>query len=101
VRLSPSLTLGRSLDKSSRAMLRAELVGRFLTDPFRQARWGAYGGGGVAAVWSEGSTGRAALVLVAGMELSRGRGWNPSVEAAAGAGLRIGLALRPARRAGR
>jgi hypothetical protein len=101
VRVAASAEIGTLLTKEGGAAARAELVGRFLADPFRQSRWGAYGGGGVVGVWSEGSRGRGALMLVAGVDLPGAVGWKPALEIAGGGGVRVSIALKPVRRIGR
>ena len=80
---------------------RADAVARYLLDPFREIRWGAYGGAGITASWNARDRGRADLLLVAGLEGPAARGWRASAEVGIGGGSRIGLALRRVRANGR
>jgi hypothetical protein len=101
VRFATALEAGRDLSSHGGNALRAELAARFMADPFHQSRWGAYGGGGLVGSWRDGSRGQGALLLVAGVEWPGRGGWRPAIEVAGGAGLRIGLTLKPVRRLGR
>jgi hypothetical protein len=101
LRIAGSAEYGRVLREGVGSAGRAELVGRFMVDPFHQSRWGAYGGGGVTALWTAGTRGRTGLLLVAGVELPGRTGWRPAIEVAGGGGLRISLAIKPVRRTGR
>jgi hypothetical protein len=100
-RVGSNVSAGRVLGDSTANTARAELVARFLADPFREGRWGFYGGGGVGVIWTEGLRGRASFVLTAGVDFPGRSGWPPSLEVAVGGGLRAALVFRPARRAGR
>jgi hypothetical protein len=101
VRIATSVDAGRELHSGGGPALRAEVAARFMTDPFHQSRWGLYGGGGLVGDWREGTRGRGAILIVAGAEFPGRDGWRPAVEAAGGAGLRIGVAVKPVRRTGR
>jgi hypothetical protein len=76
---------------------RADLVARFIPDPFRVSRWSPYVGGGASARHREGAGTRVFLLLLAGVEGPEWRGWLPSLEAGYGGGLRVGAVLRRAR----
>jgi hypothetical protein len=101
VRIAPGLALGRELASEGNGVARAEVVARFLTDPFHERRWNAYGGGGAGVVWREGEPGRAVLLLVAGVDFPGRSGWHPALEAAMGDGVRVAVVFRHARRSGR
>ena len=76
--------------------VRADVIGRFLLDPLKQARRGPYFGGGVSYLAHRGETGRAWLTLVAGVELRERGGLVPGIELGVGGGARIGLVVRRA-----
>jgi hypothetical protein len=80
------------------ASARADLVGRFLIDPFQQQKWGPYAGAGVSVRGERGSTGRAYLVAMIGVEGQPGKFLVPAVELGLGGGTRIGVVLRRALR---
>jgi hypothetical protein len=101
VRFATSLEAGRIVSSGAGNALRAEVAARFMADPFHQSRWGAYGGGGLVGSWRDGSRGHAGLLLVAGVEFPGRSGWRRAIEVAGGAGLRIGLTMKPVRRLGR
>lgn len=69
---------------------RADLLGRFLFDPFRQQRWGFSVGGGLSI---RHRTYIAALLDLEGPETA---GWLPAVHIGVSGGLRGGFALRRA-----
>lgn len=73
---------------------RTDLIARFTLDPFRDKRWAPYGAGGVSVRY--GSSTRANLLLLAGVEGPAGRGVAPAVEFGFGGGFRAGLILRRA-----
>ncbi len=75
---------------------RADIVGRFLLDPLKQARRGLYFGGGVSFLTQRGSRGRAWLTFVAGMEVAEWGGTVPGIELGVGGGARLGLVMRRA-----
>ncbi len=78
------------------ASARADLIGRFVLDPFREARWGPYAGAGVSALYHEGGRWRGYLLTVFGVEGSAVRGVLPAVEVGLDGGTRVGLVLRQA-----
>ncbi len=83
---------------------RADVEFRFLLDPFAQARWGPYAGGGLTVRREGTDSPRAGLLVVLGVEgrrLRRLRRWTPAVEVALGEGARLAFVLRKARTNGR
>jgi len=78
----------------SAASARLDVVGRFLIDPFRQSKWGPYGGAGVSWRAERGETGRAYVVMMLGVEGKPGPRFVPALELGLGGGTRIGLVLR-------
>jgi hypothetical protein len=69
---------------------RADLLGRFLFDPFRQRRWGLSVGGGISV--------RRSAYIVALLELEgpEASGWLPAMHIGVSGGLRGGLLVRRA-----
>lgn len=91
-------TAGRS-GGASGASGRADVVARFLLDPFRQFRWGPYAGGGASLRWEPGARRpHPFLVVMLGVEAPSRHGVAPALEVGLGGGYRVGLALRRARR---
>jgi hypothetical protein len=101
VRMAPGFAVGRQVASGGKRVARAEVVARFLTDPFHEQRWNVYGGGGAGVVWKEGAPGRAVLLLVAGVDFPGRTGWRPALEMGLGDGMRVALVFRQARRSGR
>jgi hypothetical protein len=90
----------------TRGSARADVVARFLFDPFLERRWGPYGGAGVSAMYAAGARGqrgdwRGYLLAVAGVEGPPAHGFLPAVEVGLGGGTRVGIVLRRARAQGR
>ena len=79
------------------ATARAEIVGRFVLDPLRQARWGLYGATGVIARYEEGPGTRGFVTLLVGLELPAAGRTIPAVELGMGGGARLALILRRGR----
>jgi hypothetical protein len=87
---------------------RYEVTGRFLLDPFRQARYGLSFGGGVGITNSDGlftapnvigqrsQRWRPFLAAFADLELRRTAGLTPALQVGVGSGVRLGLAVRSA-----
>lgn len=100
-RIAAVAVAGAPLGGSGPRVVRTEVVGRFLADPFREGRWGPYAGGGVAAVWRDGERVRPTMVFVVGTDFPLRQRWTPAVEAAVGGGVRVSLVFRRARTAGR
>lgn len=79
---------------------RMDLFARLTLDPFRENRWGFYGGAGVSGRYVEGETAKehAYLLVFAGMEgplrNASVAGWAPAFELGLGGGARAGIALR-------
>lgn len=73
---------------------RIDLINRFRLDPFREHRWGPYGGGGVSARFDKGRTARPLLLIFAGVEKPATKSVVVSVEAGLGGGGRLGVILR-------
>jgi hypothetical protein len=73
---------------------RADLVGRFLVDPFAQTPRGPYAGGGVSVRRDGGDRARVYLLAVFGVEGARHHGAYPSLELGLGGGVRLGIVLR-------
>lgn len=79
---------------------RFDLFSRFNLDPFRENRWGFYGGTGVSGRYAEHSApgAHAYLMVFAGLEgplrNASAAGWAPALEIGLGGGARIGVALR-------
>ena len=98
VRLDAVLAAGaaRAGDETA-ASGRAELVGRFLLDPFRQSRWGVYGGAGLLARYDDGPGMNAYLTLLVGAELPGARRLVPALEVGIGSGTRVALVVRRGR----
>jgi hypothetical protein len=70
---------------------RAEALGRFTFDPFRQRRWGLSIGGGVTYRRS-----RTYLAAIADLEGPAIRGFLPAIQGGVSGGARVGLVLRKA-----
>jgi hypothetical protein len=101
VRIEGTLGAGPSVGPGgARASARADVVARFLLDPFRQLRRGPYAGGGVS-VRREGGRTAAGLVALLGVEGAVRQGYAPSLELGLGRGVRLGVVLRRARTAAR
>lgn len=81
---------------------RLDLFSRFTLDPFRESRWGFYGGAGASGRYVEFDSpeGHVFLLIFAGIEgplrnASRA-GWVPAFEIGLGGGARVGFSLRQA-----
>lgn len=84
----------RFTGETSLPMGRAEVMARFLLDPFRESRRGLSIGAGGGLVLGEG---RPRAVLLIALELEgerRASGWVPALQAGLGDGARIALVLR-------
>src|SRR5688500_17381914 len=79
------------------ASARAEGVARFLLDPFRQSRWGFYGGGGLVARLDGGDDLRGYVTLLFGAELPDEGRMLEAIELGIGGGMRIALVVRRGR----
>lgn len=79
---------------------RVDLLARWLSDPFRESRWGLNAGGGLGMQLERGQAPRPVAIVTLGLE-GRGDGaWAPGVELGLGGGVRAGFTLRriPTRR---
>lgn len=82
-------------DAGGRGSARADLLVRFLLDPFRQARYGLSAGGGLSTRFEAGGRVTPLLLLALDLEGRRRRsGWSPAVQVGLGGGARLGVALR-------
>ena len=97
VRLDGVVAAGLREGGNRGASARAEIIGRFLLDPFRQARWGVYAGGGLIARHDEAARSRGYVTLLVGAELPGSGQVLPAVEVGIGGGTRIGLVIRRGR----
>lgn len=73
---------------------RADLLARFAPLPADRQRWSAYIAGGLSALVERGTSGRAVLALLVGMEGGRARETRSFVELGVGGGLRVGAGVR-------
>lgn len=73
---------------------RADLLVRFAPLPADRQRWSAYVAGGLSALVERGTSGRAVLALLVGMEGGRARETRSFVELGVGGGLRVGAGVR-------
>jgi hypothetical protein len=113
VRLAGVIGAGMTVPPSpgeARPSARADLMGRFLLDPFREARWGPYAGAGLSVradverYFGGGDTteervrARGYLLLALGIEGPEvGNRVMPALEVGFGGGTRVGVVLRQAR----
>lgn len=89
------LATGALPPSGSRADARADLLVRFLLDPFRQSAYGLSVGGGVSARAEPGDHVRPRLLVAADLEGRRSaHGWVPALQVGLGGGVRVGLILR-------
>ncbi len=79
---------------------RADLLARWLSDPFRQSRWGINAGGGVGIRLEDARQSRVVAIVTVGVEGESDGRWVPGVELGLGGGVRLGVTMRraPARR---
>jgi hypothetical protein len=79
--------------------VRADVIGRFLFDPFRERRWGLSAGGGLSVRYDEVETGRGwrpLLALIVDLEGPRTGSVAPALQVGLGGGGRVGLVVRGA-----
>jgi hypothetical protein len=82
-------------DGTSRVAGRADVLARFLLDPFRQSRFGFSAGAGVSLRADPGEPMRPRLLVALDLEGHRSRrGLSPALQIGLGGGVRGGLALR-------
>ena len=77
---------------------RVDGLARFLLDPFNDAPWGLSIGGGMSAMFEQGTTTREYLVVVVDLETPHIGSVTPVLQLGLGGGFRAGLILRPYRR---
>jgi hypothetical protein len=75
---------------------RLDLLGRWLSDPFRQSRWGLNAGGGIGEQFERGRPPRTVAIITLGVEGPSDGAWVPGVELGLGGGVRAGFTLRRA-----
>lgn len=75
---------------------RLDLLARWLSDPFRESRWGINAGGGIGMQFERGRGPRPVAIITLGVEGRRDGWWVPGVEVGLGGGVRAGLTLRRA-----
>lgn len=86
---------GAAAPSAGRADARADLVVRFLLDPFRQSAYGLSVGGGVSARAEPGDHVRPRLLVAADLEGRRStHGLVPALQVGLGGGVRIGVIVR-------
>ena len=96
VRVGATGALGTALGSGPRTRTgRADMLARFLLDPYRQNRFGLSAGGGVSARFGQGRPVTPLLLLALEVEGRRmARGWSPALQVGLGGGTRLGLVLR-------
>lgn len=76
---------------------RADAIGRFLFDPFRERRWGLSAGGGLSVRYDQGTGGRRwrpLLAIILDLEAPRTGSVAPALQIGLGGGARVGLVIR-------
>lgn len=79
--------------------MRADVIGRFLFDPFRERRWGLSAGGGLSVRYDRVNVGRGwrpLLALVVDLEGPRTGSVVPALQVGLGGGARVGVIVRGA-----
>lgn len=89
------------LEGRAEASARADVVGRFTFDPFRERRWGLSAGGGLSARYDRRESDdrarwRALVALVVDLEGPRLGSVAPALQLGLGGGLRAGVIVRSA-----
>ena len=92
--LSAGGGVARDSGGSARRSGRAELVARFLFDPYAQSRWGLSAGGGIAVRAEQGYGLREYLVLVLDVEGPPATSVMPFLTMGLGGGWRVGAGVR-------
>jgi hypothetical protein len=87
---------GVSRDGTWRGTGRADLIARWLSDPFRQGRWAVHAGGGVGLRVERQAVPQTVALVMIGVERrgDRDASWVPGVELGLGGGVRLGVTLR-------
>jgi hypothetical protein len=88
-------------DERTAASARADVIGRFAFDPFRERRWGLSAGGGLSVRYDQGASARrerwrALVALIVDLEGPRTSAVAPAIQIGLGGGFRVGLILRAA-----
>jgi hypothetical protein len=73
---------------------RVDALARFLLDPFGESPWGLSIGGGMSAMFGEGSRAHEYLVVLADLEAPRMGAVVPALQIGLGGGLRVGVVAR-------
>jgi hypothetical protein len=73
---------------------RVDALARFLLDPFAESSWGFSIGGGMSAMFGEGTRPHEYLVVIADLEAPRVGAIVPALQIGLGGGLRVGLVGR-------
>lgn len=96
VRIGATAALGTALGAGpSLRTGRADLLVRFLLDPFRQSAYGVSAGGGLGTRFGQGEGVTPVLLLALEVEGRRSaRGWSPALQVGVGGGMRAGVLLR-------
>ncbi len=77
---------------------RLDMTVRWLSDPFRQARWAINAGGGIGERFEAHRGPRTVAIVTLGIEGPSDGAWVPGVEVGLGGGVRAGVTLRRAPR---
>ncbi len=75
---------------------RLDVLGRWLSDPFRQSRWGINAGGGIGERVEVGRKPTTVAIVTLGLEGPSDGAWVPGVEIGLGGGVRAGITFRRA-----
>ncbi len=81
---------------ATRTAGRVDLLARWLSDPFREAKWGLNAGGGVGLHLEQARAPRPVAIVTLGVEGPSDGVWVPGVEVGLGGGVRAGFTLRRA-----
>ena len=87
-------TAFRDESSDNAAAGRADLLARFAPLPADRQQWSAYVAGGLSALVERGTSGRAVLALLVGIEGGRARETRSFVELGVGGGVRLGAGVR-------
>ncbi len=89
-------------DGDTRMSGRADVIARFLLDPFRETRWGLSLGGGLTVPYTDGDAHvQPYMTAVVDVEGRIWRRLTPAVQLGVGGGTRLGIVLRTSPRAWR
>jgi len=76
---------------------RVDLLGRWLSDPYRRSRWALSAGGGVGLLLEQARGPRPVGILAVGLEAPGTGRWLRGAEVALGGGVRVGVTMRRVR----